>query len=504
MSDRNRTFGFTPSRLGTIALVSLYLPQPAFADSFEQIQQACREAARPQVQTCMQTKQGTGDRESNLAACRNSAKPFVHACVQRAVQRTTIAKPAPAAPKADSGGVPKDAVTLPAVFVAPPRSIADITAILDKEKPDAAKIAKLKADADVVPPKSASATDLAQLYYDRGNARALLGRNKEALADGLKGLEVGKGAMPFHQLYRIRQFVGMQYNAAGDPKQAVSMLQSMIREADQLGRKGGLINPSRMIVSTLIGMGDVSQADAYARRVTAVVQEARSSPLPGWRSSYAIYGTGWESDADSARALIFEARGQYREAEAAFKRAEAFRRALLKYLDKFDYPPPPEQILLAADMDLLSIARVKAKQNRLSEAEADARRALLEVLKIQGKYNPRTPQFVIGLASILIEQGRYQDAEKLARSALEIQRTLGMADGTPATASTLSQLGAVLVLQRRAGEAAGTYAQLDKAIAQWEPQRRDVFLLNGSRITALYASGQVEAGIAAAQELVKK
>ena len=35
-------------------------------------------------------------------------------------------------------------------------------------------------------------------------------------------------------------------------------------------------------------------------------------------------------------------------------------------------------------------------------------------------------------------------------------------------------------------------------------QRREVFELNGSRIVALYASGQVEAGIAAAEELVKR
>ena len=37
-------------------------------------------------------------------------------------------------------------------FVAPPRSIADITAILDQEKPDPAKRAKREADANAEPP----------------------------------------------------------------------------------------------------------------------------------------------------------------------------------------------------------------------------------------------------------------------------------------------------------------------------------------------------------------
>ena len=39
------------------------------------------------------------------------------------------------------------------------------------------------------------AAKLAQFYYDRGSARALLARNKDALADGLQALAVGKGAI---------------------------------------------------------------------------------------------------------------------------------------------------------------------------------------------------------------------------------------------------------------------------------------------------------------------
>ena len=62
----------------------------------------------------------------------------------------------------------------------------------------------------------------------------------------------------------------------------------------------------------------------------------------------------------------------------------------------------------------------------------------------------------------------------------------------------------MLNFQRKPDEAAAVYAELDKAIAKWEPARRQVLELNGSRISALYASGQIEAGIAAAQELLKR
>jgi CHAT domain-containing protein len=478
--------------------------QPATAETYQAILQRCKDAVSPQVQSCMQSRRGTGDRESNLAACREAVTSTVRACVNRESQRAAAGKAAPATPKGDAGGTPKIAISLSATFVAPPRTIADITEILDKERPDSAKLAKLKSDADMEPPRAVSASQLAQFYNDRGNIRALIARNKEALADGLKALEVGKGSLPVRQTRRIRQFVGFQYLALGDPKQAVVIFQLNVRDANQLGEQGGMINASRFIAQTLLSMGDVAQAETYARRVGALVQEARGSPLPGWRSSYSIYGNQWEADADTVRALVLEARGQYREAEQEYRRAEAFRRAALKDLPRFEYAVPPDQILLGADNELLSAARVAAKQGLLSQAEADARRALLGVLQNQGKYNPQTPKFIVGLAGILVEQGRFEDAEKLARSALEVQHALGIGDDTPTSAGILSQLGGVLTLQRKDQQASDVYAQLDRAIAAWEPRRREVLLLNGSRISALYASGQIEAGISAAQELVKR
>ena len=91
---------------------------------------------------------------------------------------------------------------------------------------------------------------------------------------------------------------------------------------------------------------------------------------------------------------------------------------------------------------------------------------------------------MMGLANILIEEGRYEEAEKLARTALEINRTLNIGDDSQYSAQILSQLGAILTFERKLPEAAAVYAELDKAIAKWEPQRREVLELNGSRINA--------------------
>ena len=501
MVDRS-TFRFAVF-VAASALTAIASVLPVFAATHEQIVAKCRETARPAVVTCVRSKGGGS--EAIIEACRQSVgKPIVYACVLREEQKQAGGVAAPPAPKGESTPAADDAAAVQTAFVAPPRTIADITAILDSEKPNEAKIAERKANADAAPPANASPAKLAQFYYDRGAARALLARNKAALADGLQALAAGKGAIEFKQISRIRQFVALQYRAIGDPKQAISVFDSIVRDGNQPGVRGTMINALSNIAATLVSMGDVTQASTYAGRVGALVQEARGSPNPNWRAAYTVYGRSWEADNDSVRGLVFEARGQYPEAEAAYRRAEAFRRAAVKDTPKFDFPPPLEQMILAADGTLLWVARNETKQGRLSEAEADARRALLSVLAQQGKYAPATPSFIVGLAGILVEQGRYQEAAKLARAALDVNRTLGIGDDAPVTVTTLWQLGNILVLQRKTREATTVYAELDKAIERWAPQQREAFQLNGSRIVTLYASGQVEAGIGAAEELVKR
>ncbi len=494
------TFG---AAFGTVALL-----QPACAASHEQFIEMCRQAHMEELRACVRGKVGNprqaiGDElEKARHAC---GAVFVRPCVLAAEQKQAAGVGAPSAPKGEAAPASDAALEIRASFVAPPRTIADITAILDSEKPDEAQIIKRKATADATPAGNMAGPKLAQFLFDRAAARALLARNKEALADGLQALELGKHGMDLRFLARTRRVVAQQYKATGNPKDAIAILQVQVNEGNVPGRRGTVIASLRFIAQMLVSIGDVNQANAYVGRAVAMVQEARGSPNPKWRASYPIYGHNWEADADGARGLIFEARGQYAEAEATYRRAEAFERASVKDLPRYDPPVPPrEQFLAAADGYLLSVARNEAKQGKLSAAEADARRALLGILKAQGKYNPATPHFIVGLAGILVEQGRYKEAEKLGRSALEVQRTIGVADEAPQSAAILSSLGNVLVLQRKMKEASEIYTQLDKAMAQWPAQQREVLELNGSRIAALYASGQVEAGIAAASALVKQ
>ncbi len=490
---------------GSIASVALVATcGDALALSKEQAIANCRETVgRPTVMACMR---GSGGGEANFARCRETAVPKVKACVLAALNAANGRANVPI--EMYKNGKPKEDVVapgnaLPAGFVPPPRTISDIAAILDGEKPDPAVLAKLKADANNEPAKAISQSDLAQFYYDRGNARAALGRNAEGLADGEKALALAVASNDGFFGQRIRQFITLQKISLGDVKGALQVSQFMVTDANRPGQKGYMFNAQRIAAQVLVQTGDIPQAESHMRRSLTLIQEARTSGLPGWREGYAKAGRAWEGEVEAIRAVIFDARGQFREAEAAYAKSRDWKLASAPDMT-FPHAPSADQIKRYADNEALNVGRMKAKQGRLAEAEVDLRSVLQSQLKAQGKYNPRTVAFVRGLANVLVEEGRYEEAEKLTRIALDIQRTLNIGDDTQYSASTLSQLGAILTFERKLTEASSVYAELDKAIAKWEPQRRLVLELNGSRINAMFAAGQTQAGLEAAQALLKR
>jgi len=244
---------------GLIALFAVLAgSERASALSKEQAIDNCRQTVgAPNVRACMQGMGKGGDREANLATCRAGVLPKMKACVMAALNAANGR--ANVAIEIYKNGKPKaDAVApgnaLPAGFVAPPRTIADITAILDSEKPHPATLAKLKASADNEPGKNISQADLAEFYIERGTARSALGRNMEALADGEKALAAALASGDGYFGQRIRQFITLQKLALGDIKGALQISQFMIKDANRPGQKGYLFNAQRIAANILVQM----------------------------------------------------------------------------------------------------------------------------------------------------------------------------------------------------------------------------------------------------------
>ncbi len=212
-----------------------------------------------------------------------------------------------------------------------------------------------------------------------------------------------------------------------------------------------------------------------------------------------VTAQNWEAEIELGNAAIFEARGQFKEAEASLRIAEARKRAGMKGLLSGGES--------ADGVGIASIHRFYHAQSCTDEGPAGPfcggriRCTSRAVVPVEGprQISLRDAAFHCRSCGILIEQGRHSDGEKLLRVALDIGKTTGVPDEAPQKpCRCFHSLAASSTCSARAVTPSRFYAQIDRAIANWEPMRRQVFELNGSRIASLYASGQIEAGISAA------
>jgi CHAT domain-containing protein len=382
-----------------------------------------------------------------------------------------------------------------AAFVAPPRSIADITAILDQEKPDAVKRAAREAEAKAEPPAGTQGQALGQFYHRRCQANVAIGRTRDAIADCEKSVSLG-GDYANH-VSRVQQVLETQYRNIGDYKAAEKVLGEMIANFSNQG-KGRLPNLFLRGTVGALQNGDLPRAQNYVNRANSILAESKNwNNVDRFRSS-------WESNVEQARARLNENRGLHREAEAGYRRARMLSVDAMGKAPSWPSPPPREQFEQQHDYLTAFEGRTKYKQGRLAEAEVDIRRALLSRLKTSGKYNVDTAQVITTFAQLMNEQARWTDAEKLLRMAVEVYETLGYPDDANAMVTARYLLAASLYTQRRYDEANAVYAQVDEGTKNWHETRRNRFRYGWSRIFTAYSTRDHEKGIALAREFVAK
>ena len=136
--------------------------------------------------------------------------------------------------KPDAADIAKDAA---AGLVAPPRSVTDISAVLDQQKPDPAATAALAATADAVVPTGLKGAELAAFYYKRAQARVLIGR-ADALDDAELAVSNAQGGSDYKNLgSRYEQLLMRLLREAGQTKRANVLLAKQLAFANQTERK---------------------------------------------------------------------------------------------------------------------------------------------------------------------------------------------------------------------------------------------------------------------------
>lgn len=373
-------------------------------------------------------------------------------------------------------------------FAPPPRTISDITAILDQEKPDPAKRAATEALAAREPEPKLKGLELSNFLWKKAQAEADLGRGREAIADGEKAVAAGGGDYARH-ISRIEQFLEGQHRAAGDYKRAIAVLEPMVAKLNVPGSKGRLFPIYQRIGTNYAILGDLTRAEGTLKRMQVLLNEARG--WPGWD----MYRSSWEGSVEALKARMFDARGRYAAAEQAHLKTAALNRETKARSKSWPSPPPLASFDNGYDFSVAFAGRAKARQGRLAEAELDIRQALISRLKAVGKYNPDTGQLVLTLASLMAEQTRHAEAEKLARTAIDIFETLGYPKDAQPSVSAMNQLASTQFSQGQYEEAAHSYDRIDDAIKGWDAKQRARFQTGWSRIFTSYYTRKVPQGI---------
>jgi tetratricopeptide (TPR) repeat protein len=382
-------------------------------------------------------------------------------------------------------------------FVAPPRTIADITAILDQEKPDPAKRAKLEAEAAAEPPAGVDRSKLKDFYYKRGQARASLGRLTEAVADLAKAVEyaadyVSEGS-------RIELQEESHLRLSGDYREALAILERMAQRLNvtQPPNKGRAFAINSRMTSNLLNLGEIGKAEACVKRMVSLLSEAR-----GWQSA-PQYFSNFEASTESARGHVLMTRGHFRDAEAAFVKAEAQYRDALVKSRSWKILVSEAGFESAIDYMAVFAGRAKALQGRHAEAEIDIRRALLGRLKVVGKYHPTTANMLNFFSELLLEQSRIKESEALARASIEIYDAIGYRRDTSNYVFALGRLGAATFQLRRYDEAKEIFNSIDAATEAWPSNRRTGARTNWARIYAYYYTREVDRGIELARQALE-
>ncbi len=402
------------------------------------------------------------------------------------------------------------AVTGEVTFAPPPRTIADITAILDQQKPDPAAVAANKAKAEAAPPAGLAGVELARFYSDRGTAAGDLGREGPrlddyrkafAIVEPLKDQDLGLYANLTNQLAGAETRAGHLHAALKLRQDIVQYFETTVETQAGKNKKrnqhrGTLFSEYRGLVQLYVGFGQFDQAQADLAKLDQLRAESAS-----WKNVDG-YIDQWDAMVDWAHGAYLNATGKQPEAETFLKRAVGENLTAIHVLQA------AASGQLAANLDsieatqsfiLLSLGNNLTRQGRLFEAESAVRLSLLQSLKKRGHYASETAQALSSLGAIFSEQGRPSDAEAVDRAAIDIYTKIGQSNDSSALNLARTDLASVLVVERRYPEAIAEFDAVRQGLASDPDQATRMIDNNLAYSIASIRAGRIAEALRAAK-----
>ncbi len=339
-------------------------------------------------------------------------------------------------------------------FLPPPRTIVDVLAILDAQKPDQNKLRfyNVQANREISP--NLPAEMKWEAHFNRAYFRDLSGRSEEALADyrtavNLKTLPLNDEAwaVPVERL-------GLREAEAGNFQLGVYVV------GQALNRWGGRHYSLNLIMAKVLALaGDIDGAERYA----------------GIANDMLLSVTRWTNGPPDRlqqadlQALLHEMKGEWYS-------AEPLRRSLLRMsgVNRGRYVTMTN----FREMVQNDLARNLLEQGRTAEAESMVRQSIEALLKEVGKYNLDTVSSLNLLGEVLLAKNRQKDAVTLARAILNILDTMGVPAESRSRGKANHLLGKSLAAEGEWRAATDAFAKVrtafqDKPYFYWQLYGQD-------------------------------
>jgi CHAT domain-containing protein/predicted negative regulator of RcsB-dependent stress response len=345
----------------------------------------------------------------------------------------------------------------------PPRRIDEILNVLEQsDQDDLAGSKKLKEVIEQPPPQTDNPETLVGYYHRRGDALLQLGRHSQALTDlRLAMTYASQSGVPNYKLIKslaVGEFV------CGNFKHAIELFEQALR----LNESPSTYN---MLVKLYTRVGDLESAQQTADRGISLCNRLRHQKRSGkWPIILTAY----------MKAMVLEAQGKFAEAEPYY------RQVLRNYS-----PPMQKQYILSYVVHMIYLTRNLKNQNRLIEAEVQAR----ETLKVLGGLDGESETFgtAIGdLGEIFLRQGRLQDAAKILSASLRIMQEAKVPTDSYLMAECRMRLGEVLTAEQKYDEAMQLFSLARSGMQQNQYLYENFFAKNPALLLALVHTGRLE------------
>jgi CHAT domain-containing protein len=369
---------------------------------------------------------------------------------------------------------------------APPRTIADVAALIDQYKPDLAAAAAARATLEKKPPEPADDRELARHYLERIAAAARLGDQAERLkAARAAGALANLGNLA----YRVLDEWANAEEQSGNLLEGIR-LRELIR-GRETAATGGRIAANAVLADTYAGLGDL----AAGRRLLADSESMylRLGRQPIWQQNEIAL-------MERQRGDVYAREGKYAEAEAAYRKAfaaaendiELSRQRIAAGMST----PSQDVIVSMRNLRGSKLSSALLNQGNVAEAEYYARDVLRNALEWSGRGHPRAASALALLGDVMLVQGRFAEAETLARASLDSLGQAGISGASVSLAYARGRLAITLVAQERWHDALAEFERRNQGVDNAPELLRFLGGSNLSYAIALYQTGQFAKAVA--------